>query len=166
MALVRLGSTRNEAQAHFPRRRLARRIFQDTESAMGTFWLLILTPIAAAALATFLATSQPPEFVRHGVVIGPSSLTNLGLAIGGGAGGVFAVGAVTFLVLLVRYLRSGDRCGTRPVGARALSFWDALPTVDGRSSDSDEHLRALRVLGAHTRWPGPPDPRWLLRRLR
>jgi len=98
-------------------------MYQDTESKLGSLPLLLLTPIFAAALAAFLATSQPPEVVRNSVVIGPSSFTNLLLAVVGGVGGVFLAAVGALVVLLARYLGWGDSSwsaqnwGSRPEGA-------------------------------------------------
>jgi hypothetical protein len=83
-------------------------MYQDSETKLGALPLLLLTPILAAALAAFLATSQPPEVVRKGVVIGPSSFTNLVLAAVGGVGGVVVAAVGTFVLLLARYLLRGD----------------------------------------------------------
>ena len=61
--------------------------------------------------------------MRDGVVIGPSSFTNLLLAVGGGVGGVVLTAVATLVVLLARYLGLGDSSwsaqtwGSRPEGA-------------------------------------------------
>jgi hypothetical protein len=126
------GAVSAEQRPHFPRWRLWRRTYQHTETRLGSLPLLLLTPIFAATLAAFLATSQPPEIVRNGVVIGPSSSTNLVLAVGGGLGGVALAAVGTFLVLLALYLWLGDgswsahNWGSRPEGASGPESFGTL----------------------------------------
>lgn len=93
---------------HFTRWLLWALLKQDTETAMGSLPLLILTPVLAATFAAFLATSQPPERVRHGLVIGPSTWSNLILAVVGGVGGVVLAAVLTYIALWGVYLRRGD----------------------------------------------------------
>jgi len=106
--LRHLGAVHAEQRDRFPRGRLWRRMRLDTEAAMGTFWLLILTPILAATFATFFALTLPPETVRNGIVVGPSAWTNLGFGALGAFCGVAAAFGGTLAVLLVTYLWRGD----------------------------------------------------------
>ena len=145
-------------------------MYQDSETKLGALPLLLLTPILAAALAAFLATSQPPEVVRKGVVIGPSSFTNLVLAAVGGVGGVVVAAVGTFVLLLARYLLRGDSSwgaqnwGSRPGGATGpesfgtvmltskVTPWlstilgGAAPQHDPAGFSGGSHLRSLTVL--------------------
>jgi hypothetical protein len=126
------GAVSAARRSRFPRWRLWRRTYQDTETKLGSLPLLLMTPILAAALAAFFATSQPPEIVRNGVVIGSSSLTNLVLAVGGGVGGVAVAALGTYVVLVTRYLWRGDgswsaqNWGSGPQGAPGTESFGTL----------------------------------------
>jgi len=122
-SLPHRGAAHAERRDHFPRGRLWRRLYQDTEVALGSLPLLVVTPILTATCATFLATALPAQTVQNGVVVGPSGWLTLGLAVAGGVLGVVATAVGTFLVLLTSYLTRGDsswnahQWGARPEGA-------------------------------------------------
>jgi hypothetical protein len=97
-----------EQLSHFPRLRLVRRIWQDTEATLGSLPMLFITAIVVAALATALALTQPDQTVKNGHVLSPSYVTTFLLTVGGGVGGLAATALLTFSALLGRYLFRGD----------------------------------------------------------
>jgi hypothetical protein len=90
----------------FPRWRLFWRFVRSTEQTLGSFPMVLLTPVVATAWAV----SDPvTEFVRRGIVVSHASFWHvLLLAVAGGLGGIVAIAGITVLGAIVYYHAVGD----------------------------------------------------------
>jgi hypothetical protein len=94
---------------HFPSGALRDRIRAEVEPALGSWPWVVLAPVCAAALATFVAIRfVPAAHVHDNSVDGPPWLLSLGLAVFGAVIGIFLVGGGLWVWLWRRYLKHGD----------------------------------------------------------
>jgi len=115
---------------NFPHGCVRARVRWWTENLLGSLPMVLVTPLVASVLATVLAVSQPSEAVRHGRVVSPSFLTSLGLALGGGVGGIAAVVTLSILCVWLRYWISGYQ--DPKLESVRTSGQTALITLQGR----------------------------------
>ena len=94
---------------HFPSGALRDRMRAEVEPALGSSSWVVLAPVCAAALATFVAIRfVPAAHVHDNRVDGPPWLLSLGLAVFGAVIGIFLVGGGLWVWLWRRYLKHGD----------------------------------------------------------
>jgi hypothetical protein len=85
------------------------RCWYATEEALSRLPMLLLIPTLGAVIGTSWGVSHPPNMVEHGLVVAQQSFWGVLLsALIGGVAATAVLMLVVSLVLLTRYLRSGD----------------------------------------------------------
>lgn len=120
------------AQRGFRARALFWRVVLTTKDDLGHVMLLLATAAAAGAGGAFTtALSTPDQYVRRGRVVpaGVPLLETMGWAALGAFGGTLLVSVVTAAIVLLVYLRRGDRrwetkqALSRQVGPHEIQQW-------------------------------------------